>query len=112
MLKYLQRTNHFYRNFLLRLKHTNIYKPYKRIKPEPHILTGNTIFGKELVDNSYFNKGTAFSVQERLVLGLTGHLPERVFTLEEQTERAYRAYKVFMNDIDTILSSFTYFASL
>ncbi|KAI0652672.1 hypothetical protein C8Q79DRAFT_938869 [Trametes meyenii] len=36
-----------------------------------------------------FNKGTAFTASERKAFGLTGRLPHRVNTLEEQCERAY-----------------------
>jgi len=36
------------------------------------------------------NKGTAFTGSERTALGLTGLLPSRVLTLDQQAERAYR----------------------
>jgi malate dehydrogenase (oxaloacetate-decarboxylating) len=36
------------------------------------------------------NKGTAFPEPERAALGLTGLLPSRVLTLDQQAERAYR----------------------
>ena len=36
------------------------------------------------------NKGTAFTDSERAALGLTGLLPSRVLTLDQQAERAYR----------------------
>lgn len=43
--------------------------------------------GTALLTNSLLNKGTAFSERERDALGLTGLLPPRVFTLEEQVTR-------------------------
>src|SRR6201982_1963274 len=36
------------------------------------------------------NKGTAFTDSERAALELTGLLPSRVLTLDQQAERAYR----------------------
>ncbi len=52
--------------------------------------------GKELMSMPLLNKGTAFSLQERLELGLLGKLPYQVETLEEQLVRAryqYTRYK-------------------
>lgn len=45
--------------------------------------------GDELLNNPRFNKGTAFTVTERKAFGLTGRLPYKVNTLDEQCERAY-----------------------
>ncbi|KAJ6575479.1 hypothetical protein B0H19DRAFT_1344851 [Mycena capillaripes] len=45
--------------------------------------------GDELLNNPRFNKGTAFTVAERKEFGLTGRLPWKVNTLDEQCERAY-----------------------
>ncbi|KAJ8508625.1 hypothetical protein ONZ45_g9123 [Pleurotus djamor] len=45
--------------------------------------------GSALLGNPRFNKGTAFSVEERKAFGLTGRLPSRVNTLDEQCERAW-----------------------
>jgi malate dehydrogenase (oxaloacetate-decarboxylating) len=39
------------------------------------------------------NKGTAFSRDERVALGLDGLLPSQICTLEEQIERAYRGFR-------------------
>ncbi|KAI0640250.1 hypothetical protein C8Q77DRAFT_121430 [Trametes polyzona] len=45
--------------------------------------------GDNILTHPRFNKGTAFSHSERKAFGLTGRLPYRVNTLEEQCERAY-----------------------
>lgn len=45
--------------------------------------------GEALLTNPRFNKGTAFSLQERREFGLSGRLPFRVATLDEQCQRAY-----------------------
>ncbi|KAJ7610835.1 hypothetical protein FB45DRAFT_760864 [Roridomyces roridus] len=46
--------------------------------------------GDELLNAPRFNKGTAFTVEERKSFGLTGRLPSKVNTLDEQCERAYQ----------------------
>ncbi|MBX3221803.1 MAG: NAD-dependent malic enzyme [Labilithrix sp.] len=50
------------------------------------------VTGEALLRSPFTNKGTAFSVDERVELGLVGLLPPRVESLEEQTARAYAAF--------------------
>lgn len=45
--------------------------------------------GDEILTNPRWNKGTAFTTAERKAFGLTGRLPYRVNSLEEQQDRAY-----------------------
>ncbi|KAI0370074.1 hypothetical protein BV20DRAFT_1044061 [Pilatotrama ljubarskyi] len=45
--------------------------------------------GDSILTHPRFNKGTAFTHSERKAFGLTGRLPHRVNTLEEQCQRAY-----------------------
>ena len=45
--------------------------------------------GDSILTHPRFNKGTGFTTAERKAFGLTGRLPYRVNTLEEQCERAY-----------------------
>jgi len=47
---------------------------------------GVTLRGESLLA---INKGTSFAHRERKELGLTGRLPSRVNTLDEQVSRAY-----------------------
>jgi len=46
--------------------------------------------GYRVFTDPRLNKGTAFTDAERTALGLTGLLPSRVLTLDQQAERAYR----------------------
>ena len=45
--------------------------------------------GEALLTNPRFNKGTAFSLQERREFGLNGRLPCKIATLDEQCQRAH-----------------------
>ncbi|TFK69066.1 hypothetical protein BDN72DRAFT_768482 [Pluteus cervinus] len=45
--------------------------------------------GEAILTNPRFNKGMGFTTEERKAFGLTGRLPSRVNTLDEQCERAY-----------------------
>jgi malate dehydrogenase (oxaloacetate-decarboxylating) len=56
--------------------------------------TSRTVFRTSLRDEAIltsprWNKGTAFTLNEREQFGLTGRLPMRVNSLDEQCERAY-----------------------
>jgi malate dehydrogenase (oxaloacetate-decarboxylating) len=48
--------------------------------------------GAALLNHPFFNKGSAFPAEERREFGLTGLLPDRVQTLEQQAERAHKQY--------------------
>lgn len=50
------------------------------------------LVGTMLLNHSYFNKGSAFPVDEREAFNLTGMLPQRVQTLEQQAHRAYEQF--------------------
>jgi malate dehydrogenase (oxaloacetate-decarboxylating) len=56
--------------------------------------------GMDLLDRHVLNKGTAFTQEERSKLGLHGLLPPQVESLEEQTTRAYEAYKRKDDDLE------------
>jgi malate dehydrogenase (oxaloacetate-decarboxylating) len=64
--------------------------------------------GHELLENPLLNKGTAFTQEERDLLGLNGMLPARVETLEQQVERALQTLRAQPD----ALSSYVYLRSL
>ena len=48
--------------------------------------------GRQVLSDPRLNKGTGFSPEERQSLGLTGLMPYKVFTLEQQAARSYAQY--------------------
>lgn len=56
--------------------------------------------GPTLLETPLLNKGSAFDRQERINFNLTGLLPPRFETIDEQVDRAYRQYSSFHNDIN------------
>ena len=55
--------------------------------------------GVHLLRDPTLNKGSAFSLEERENLGLTGLLPPRVLTLDEQTQRVLENLRKQSNDM-------------
>ncbi len=56
--------------------------------------------GMDLLDTPLLNKGTAFSYEERTLLGLHALLPPQVETLDQQVVRAYEAYERKTDDLE------------
>jgi len=56
--------------------------------------------GDEWLHNPVFNKGTAFSKQERDALGLRGLLPPHIHTIEEQVLRVMTNFRSKPNDLE------------
>ncbi|MGA8145359.1 MAG: NAD-dependent malic enzyme [Candidatus Acidiferrales bacterium] len=56
--------------------------------------------GMHLLDTPIFNKGTAFTDEERSAFGLHGLLPPQIESLGEQTSRAYEAYRHKTDDLE------------
>ncbi|KAG2419831.1 hypothetical protein HFD88_004628 [Aspergillus terreus] len=55
--------------------------------------------GKSLTTSSQFNKGSAFSEEERKTFNLHGLLPPNIQTLDEQVRRAYEQYSSRPDDL-------------
>jgi malate dehydrogenase (oxaloacetate-decarboxylating) len=68
-------------------------------KPESIIIVTDQS-GKDLLSDPVLNKGTAFTEEERTEFGLHGLLPPVVETLEQQSARAYEAYKRKDDDLE------------
>src|SRR4051812_28628294 len=49
--------------------------------------------GLAVLNSPLLNKGSAFTVEERITLGLTGLLPPDISNLEAQVNRAYIQYE-------------------
>jgi malate dehydrogenase (oxaloacetate-decarboxylating) len=58
-----------------------------------------TASGVDVLKMPLLNKGTAFPIEEREALGLTGLLPTAVTTLEDQIARAYAQYQRKTSDL-------------
>ncbi|RXJ74283.1 NAD-dependent malic enzyme [Veronia nyctiphanis] len=56
--------------------------------------------GPALLETPLLNKGSAFTLEERMYFNLEGLLPEAIETIDEQAERAYQQYKQFDSDMD------------
>jgi malate dehydrogenase (oxaloacetate-decarboxylating) len=55
--------------------------------------------GRDLLRDPRYNRGTAFTVEERSALGLEGLLPAAVLSLEEQAVRSYEQYLAQPTDL-------------
>jgi malate dehydrogenase (oxaloacetate-decarboxylating) len=55
--------------------------------------------GRALFQDPRYNRGTAFTVEERVALGLRGLLPAAVVPLEQQVQRSYEQYKAQPDDL-------------
>jgi malate dehydrogenase (oxaloacetate-decarboxylating) len=63
-------------------------------------VTDEQLRGTRLLESPLNNRGTAFTVEQRRELGLTGLLPAVVETLPEQVERAYGAFLAYDKPIN------------
>ncbi|MFX5464758.1 NAD-dependent malic enzyme, partial [Acinetobacter baumannii] len=59
-----------------------------------------SLAGKLLLTTPQLNKGTAFTLEERISFGLLGKLPVTVETLEQQVLRAYEQFQSYKNTLN------------
>ncbi len=59
--------------------------------------------GRALIHDSILNKGTCFSLEERIELGMDGLLPPASLTIEQQLTRVYENYQRQPDDISRYL---------
>lgn len=55
---------------------------------------------RDILNNPFLNKGTAFTLEERKQLGLIGLLPPYVQTIEEQAAQTYEQLQTKVNDVE------------
>ena len=56
--------------------------------------------GPSLLETPLLNKGSAFTKEERSNFNLSGLLPPRYETIDEQVERAYMQYSTFSDSLN------------
>jgi malate dehydrogenase (oxaloacetate-decarboxylating) len=85
-----------------------VERPYEVASEHGHLVANIRLRGASVLASPLLNRGTAFTVEERDQLGLTGLLPDRVSTMQEQLARVYAQYLRQPDD----LSKNLYLASL
>ena len=55
---------------------------------------------KDILHNPILNKGTGFTEEERIDLGIHGLLPYHTSTIDEQVDRRYANFSSKENEID------------
>ena len=73
--------------------------PYELISTPEGVVARINVRGSAVLSSPTINRGTAFTLEERDALGLTGLLPTGVSTLEGQLRRVYSQYLEQANDL-------------
>lgn len=74
-------------------------KPHQYYRPTTSLYSSSYSQGELVLQSSRFNKGTAFSEEERTAFKLHGLLPPNHQTLDEQVKRAYQQYSSRQDDL-------------
>lgn len=75
-------------------------KKSNKVETKVEILAPSALSGNAILENPLLNKGTAFSEEERVELGLVGLLPPHIESLDNQLERAYEAFSAYPTDLE------------
>jgi malate dehydrogenase (oxaloacetate-decarboxylating) len=73
--------------------------PYELIPTAEGVVARIHARGSAVLASPTINRGTAFTIEEREALGLTGLLPTAVSTLDGQVRRVYGQYRAQANDL-------------
>ena len=76
-----------------------IGRPYELVSTAAGVVARINVRGSAVLSSPTINRGTAFTLEERRALGLTGLLPTGVSTLEGQLRRVYAQYLEQANDL-------------
>jgi malate dehydrogenase (oxaloacetate-decarboxylating) len=74
-------------------------RPYELISTPAGTIARVHIRGGSVLSSPLLNRGTAFTIEERLALGLTGLLPTGVSTMEGQLRRVYAQFSRQPDDL-------------
>ena len=75
-------------------------RPYELIQTPEEMVARVRLRGSSVLSSPLINRGTAFTLQERHSLGLTGLLPSGVSTMEGQLRRTYAQYSRQPDDLN------------
>ena len=73
--------------------------PYELIATADGVVARIHARGSAVLASPTINRGTAFTIEQRETLGLTGLLPTAVSTLDGQVRRVYGQYRAQANDL-------------
>jgi malate dehydrogenase (oxaloacetate-decarboxylating) len=85
--------------------HQKAFEPHEKHPQFRHLPLSSAgpqdcaLCGSALLNTPYFNKGAAFTTEERRNFKLTGLLPQNIQTLEQQVKRAYQQYSTRKDDL-------------
>jgi malate dehydrogenase (oxaloacetate-decarboxylating) len=75
-------------------------RPYELMQTPEGMVARVHVRGRSVLSSPLINRGTAFTLQERHSLGLTGLLPSGVSTMEGQLRRTYAQYSRQPDDLN------------
>jgi malate dehydrogenase (oxaloacetate-decarboxylating) len=78
---------------------TSVHKPTRLYRVDDDGAFEVSARGFDVLRTPAINRGTAFTLEERQALGLSGLLPPAVLTIEQQAGRAYRLFRQQSDDL-------------